>query len=62
MENTVTEENTTTGTLADVVTANDLQGVFTQITALLPIVIPVLVGFIAIRKGISFLTHILHNA
>ena len=58
MENTVTAAST----LATVVQANDLQGVFTEILGLLPIVIPVLIGFIAIRKGISFLQGILHSA
>lgn len=51
-----------TGTLAKVVTADMLSGVFTEITGLLPVVVPVMVGFIAIRKGISFLQSVLHGA
>ena len=49
-------------TLAMVVTADMLSGVFTEITGLLPVVVPVMVGFIAIRKGISFLQSVLHGA
>lgn len=43
-----------TGTLQGIVTANMLSGVLTEIVELLPVVIPALLGFIAIRKGISF--------
>lgn len=48
--------------LPGIVTAKMLQGVLSEITGLLPIVIPVLISFIAIRKGISFVQHILHSA
>lgn len=48
--------------LSEIVTANMLKGVLDEITGLLPIVIPVMIGFIAIRKGIAFLQHILHSA
>ena len=48
--------------LKTVVTADMLSGVLDEITGLLPIVIPVMIGFIAIRKGISFLQSILHSA
>ncbi len=51
-----------TTVLSSIVTSNMLQGVLAEITGLLPIVIPVMIGFIAIRKGISFLQHILHSA
>ena len=55
-------ENTATGVLSQVVTANMLQGVLTEITSLLPIVIPVMISFIAVRKGIAFVSSILHSA
>ena len=42
--------------------AISLSGVLSEITGLLPVVIPVLVSFIALRKGISFLHGILHSA
>lgn len=42
--------------------AISLSGVLSEVTGLLPIVIPVIIGFIAIRKGISFLQGILHSA
>ena len=48
--------------LKTIVKAEMLKGVLDEITGLLPIVIPVMIGFIAIRKGIAFLQHILHSA
>ena len=42
--------------------AISLSGVFDEIVGLLPIVIPVMVSFIALRKGISFLQGVLHGA
>lgn len=48
--------------LSTVVTADMLQGVLTQITGLLPVVMPVMVGFIGLRKGISFIQGVLHSA
>lgn len=59
MENTVTEA---TGVLSEVVTSGMLEGVLDEIVGLLPIVIPVLIGFIGLRKGISFVRSILHSA
>ena len=53
---------TATTVLSGIVTANMLQGVLNEITGLLPVCIPVMIGFIAIRKGISFLQSILHSA
>ena len=50
------------GVLAGIVTGDMLQGVLTEITSLLPIVIPVMIGFIAIRKGIAFVQSVLHSA
>ncbi len=57
-------ENPTTVTtvLSGIVNANMLQGVMNEILDLLPVVIPVLITFIAVRKGISFLQSILHSA
>ena len=51
----------TTG-LSDVVTSGMLEGVLDEIIGLLPIVIPVLIGFIGLRKGIAFVQSILHSA
>ena len=48
--------------LAGIVTTDMLSGVLTEITGLLPVVIPVMIGFIAIRKGVSFLQGVLHSA
>lgn len=39
-----------------------LDTVLSEVIGLLPVVIPVMIGFIALRKGISFLQGILHSA
>lgn len=36
------------------ITTEMLSGVLDQLTSLIPVVIPTVVGFIAIRKGLSF--------
>ena len=59
MNETVT---TTTNVLAGIVKADMLRGVLTEITDLLPVIIPVMIGFIAVRKGIAFLRSVLHSA
>ena len=57
--NNVVESTTT---LTEVVDADMLGGVLEEIVGLLPIVIPVLIGFIGLRKGIAFVRGILHSA
>lgn len=53
---------TTAAGLADIVTSDMLSGVLNEIVDLLPVVIPVMIGFIGLRKGISFLQGVLHSA
>ena len=48
--------------LSSVVTADMLGGVLDEVVGLLPVCIPVLITFIALRKGISFVQSILHSA
>lgn len=48
--------------LDGVVTAEMLSGVLNEVIGLLPVVVPVMIGFIGLRKGISFLQGILHSA
>nr|WP_308545554.1 hypothetical protein [uncultured Lachnoclostridium sp.] len=48
--------------LNDVVTSATLSGVLDEIVGLLPVVIPVMVSFIALRKGIAFIQSVLHGA
>lgn len=48
--------------LSGIVTAEMLGGVLDEIVGLLPVVIPVMIGFIGLRKGISFLQGVLHSA
>ena len=50
------------GDLSSIVTADMLGGVLDQIVGILPVVIPVMIGFIGLRKGISFLQGVLHSA
>lgn len=54
---------TTTATgLAAVVTSSMLSGVLDEIVGLLPVVIPVMIGFIALRKGIAFVIGSMRSA
>lgn len=48
--------------LSTIVTPDLLSGVLDEVVALLPVCIPVMIGFIALRKGISFVQSILHAA
>jgi len=40
--------------IADAITGDMMNGILTQITDLLPVVLPVMVGCLAFRKGLSF--------
>lgn len=48
--------------LRSVVTADMMNGVMNEVIGLLPVCIPVMVTFIGLRKGISFMQSILHSA
>lgn len=48
--------------LDEVITTTLLSGVLDEIVGLLPVVIPTMISFIALRKGIAFLQHVLHSA
>lgn len=50
------------GGLSTIVNAEMLGGVLDEIVALLPICIPVMISFIALRKGIGFVQGILKKA
>lgn len=52
----------TVPTLSSTVTTDMIKGVLDQILLLLPVVLPTLIGFIAVRKGISFLIGSLRSA
>ena len=54
--------SSTTGKIADVVTSGMMQGVLDEVIALLPVCIPVMISFIGLRKGISFIQSVLHAA
>ena len=48
--------------LSGIVTTQMMSGVLDEILGLLPVVIPVMIGFNGLRKGISFLQSVLHSA
>lgn len=52
----------TTTVLSEIVTGSMLQGALDEIIALLPIVFPVVIGFLAIRKGIGFVLGAIRRA
>lgn len=53
---------TTSNSVATAISGTDLTGILNEIISLLPVVLPVVVGFIGIRKGISFLIGSLRRA
>lgn len=55
-------EGAATTVLSGVINANMLSGVFNELVALLPVVIPTIIGFIAVRKGLSFVLGSLRRA
>lgn len=48
--------------LLTAVSGANIGGVLDGVTGLLPTVLPVMIGFLAIRKGISFLVGMLRSA
>lgn len=48
--------------LGDIVTSTMLNGVLDQVIDLLPVVLPVMITFVGLRKGISFVMSMLHSA
>lgn len=55
-------EGSAAATLASIVTSDMIGGVLDEIVALLPVIVPTMIGFIGLRKGISFLQGVLHSA
>lgn len=53
---------TTSNSVASAIQGTDLSGILNEIISLLPVVLPVVVGFIGVRKGISFLIGSLRRA
>lgn len=51
-----------TGVLSGVVTQQMMSGVLNEIIDVLPVCLPVMITFIGIRKGISFITGVLRAA
>ena len=48
--------------MGEIVTAQMVSGVLSEVKGMLPVLVPALVSFIALRKGISFLQSVLHSA
>lgn len=55
-------DGATTTILSGVINAQMLSGVFNELVSLLPIVIPVIIGFLAVRKGLAFVLGSLRRA
>lgn len=53
---------TTTTILTGVINAQMLSGVFNELVSLLPVVIPCVIGFLSIRKALSFVLGSLRRA
>ncbi|MBQ9354226.1 MAG: hypothetical protein IJT84_00915 [Clostridia bacterium] len=51
-----------TTSLSTIVTSDMIKGVFDQVYGLLPTLLPAIVGFIALRKGWSFLKGEIYSA
>ncbi len=47
--------------IADSVTGEMMNGILTQITDLLPVVLPVMISCLAFRKGLSFLQSLIRG-
>ena len=56
------EGETTSGALSSIVTSSMVQGVLNEVIGLLPVVLPAMIGFLAIRKGVSFVLSMLRSA
>lgn len=56
------ESTVSTAVLSTVITKEMLSGVLNEIVGILPVCIPVMITFIALRKGIAFIQSILHSA
>lgn len=52
----------TASTLASIVTSDMIKGVLNEVIGLLPVVLPTMITFIGLRKGISFVLGLLHSA
>lgn len=57
-----TSTPTTITHLSDVITADMMTGVFSEVLGALPVVIPAVITFIAFRKGLSFVLGALRKA
>ena len=53
---------TAVSSVSSVVTADLVGGVLNEVIALLPVMIPAMISFIALRKGIAFIRSVLHSA
>lgn len=59
----VSQASGSSNTMLDgIVTKDMLNGVLSEIVGLLPVCIPVMISYIALRKGIAFVQGVLHSA
>lgn len=56
------DATTASTVLSTVVTADMVGGVLNEVVGLLPIILPACIGFLAVRKGVSFVLGMLRSA
>ena len=62
MDLLLANSGTTGSALYQAVSGANISGVLDEVIGLLPTVLPVMIGFLAIRKGISFVLGMLRSA
>lgn len=55
-------EGSTIPQLSTIVTSGMISGVLDQVVGLIPVVLPTMITFIGLRKGIAWLQSMLHSA
>lgn len=62
LADSITTTTATTQHVYDIITTDMMSGVLAEVLGMLPVVIPVTIGFIAVRKGLAFLFQSLRKA
>ena len=62
LANLVLTSSTISNSVATAVNGVDMSGILNEVLSLLPVVLPILIAFLGVRKGISFLIGSLRRA